>query len=147
MSLFEQFIGLNIDDPKAWFSKAEAILGQSAVMDYWTRRLSFSGKPQESETVLIGAGRIAAILSNVVIPFLAASGVRITPLLDFLPPEEDNSLIRRTAFVLFGRDHNPALYQNGLRQQGLLQIFNDFCLNNKTACADCRFAEALSKLL
>jgi hypothetical protein len=96
-----------------------------------------------SQIEMIGAGRVAAMVSNVVIPFLAASGTDISPLLQHLPPEENNNLIRRTAYSLFGRDHNPALYHTGLRQQGLIQIFHDFCLNNKTACRDCRFAEAL----
>jgi hypothetical protein len=28
-------------------------------------------------------------------------------------------------------DHNPALYADGLRQQGMLQLFHDFCLPNR----------------
>ena len=60
-----------------------------------------------------------------------------------IPPSESISAPMRTmANRLFGRDHNPgALYSaDGLRQQGLLQIFSDFCLNVRGDCAGCRFA-------
>ena len=49
---------------------------------------------------------------------------------------------------LFGRDHNPALYRaSGLMTQGLLEIWNYFCLSSKTQCADCAFAAALRESL
>jgi hypothetical protein len=135
--------GLCATEPEKWFRAAGELLRQSSRMDYWARRLSFSGKPQEKDIEIIGEGRVAAMLSNVVIPFLAATGCDIAALLPHLPQEENNSLIRRMAYALFGRDHNPSLYGTGLRQQGLLQIFHDFCLSDKTACRDCRLAEAL----
>jgi hypothetical protein len=130
-------------DAEKWFRGAAESLRLRTRMDYWARRLSFSGKPQEKEIEIIGEGRIAAILSNVMIPFLAASGCDVAALLPHLPPEENNSLIRRMAYALFGRDHNPSLYGTGLRQQGLLQVFHDFCLSDKTACRNCRLAETL----
>jgi hypothetical protein len=79
-----------------------------------------------------------------VIPFLAAEGLPVAHLLPALPAEEDNSLLRQTAHALFGRDHNPAFYRDGLKQQGLLQIFYDFCLNNRTACRECALVPALA---
>ena len=36
--------------------------------------------------------------------------------------------IREAAHQLLGPDHNPAMYRSGLRQQGLLQIYFDFCV-------------------
>jgi hypothetical protein len=142
-ALLTSFDNLNSFAPEDWYRKAEAVLQQGSQMDFWKRRLSFSGKPQDTPAEMIGAGRIAAMLSNVVIPFMAASGVDIEPLLQHLPPEENNNIIRRTAYALFGRDHNPSLYRTGLRQQGLIQIFHDFCLNSKTGCGDCLLPEAL----
>jgi hypothetical protein len=57
---------------------------------------------------------------------------------------------RRLSIVcqrLFGeteraREHIRFLYQ----QQGLLQIFEDFCLADATNCANCRFPEMIAKL-
>ena len=91
----------------------------------------------------MGRRRAAAILSNVVVPFLATAGASVDPLVHRLPPEQDNSVMRRTAFALFGRDHNPAMYESGLRQQGILQIFHDFCLPDRSGCSTCALATAL----
>jgi hypothetical protein len=65
-------------------------------------------------------------------------------LLHHLPPEDDNRFIRHTAHSLFGHDHNPALYRTGLRQQGLLQLFHDFCLNSRECCGACTLPRALA---
>ena len=133
---------LDTAKPALWLKKASARLEESA-MDYWTRRLSLGGKLQKAPVALLGPGRVAAMLSNVIVPFLAATGRKVAPLLNELPAEEDNNLIRHTAFALFGRDHNPASYQAALRQQGLLQIFHDFCLNNRSACRECGLVSGL----
>ena len=141
--LLVQLNGLSMANPESWFKKAAALI-EEPTMKYWRRRLSLGGKPQPSDAALLGSGRVAAILSNVVIPFLASTGADIGPLLNSLPAEEDNNLIRQTAFALFGRDHNPAFYHTGLRQQGLMQIFHDFCLNNRSACRDCALSRTLA---
>ena len=135
---------VTITAAKPWFKEAEALFQSSGATGYWKNRLTFSAAPQKKETALIGRQRIGAILSNAVIPHLAATGVDTTPLLSQVPPEHDNNILRQTAFALFGRDHNPALYRDGLQQQGLLQIFHDFCLNNKTGCSGCRLTSALT---
>jgi len=130
-------------NPESWFRKARILFETTARMEYWQRRLSFSGQRRSRDTALVGAGRIATILSNVVVPFFAAVGVTVTPVLELLPGEEDNNLIRQTAYALFGRDHNPAMYHSGLKQQGLLQVFHDFCMKSKSGCRDCALLPAL----
>lgn len=115
---------------------------------YWQRRLALAGKPQAAPIALMGEGRIAALISNVIIPLLAASGNRsvISPaFLRHLKPEEDNQILRQTANNLLSPDHNPALYRTGLRQQGLIQIFHDFCLTDRSQCDDCALLEMLKK--
>lgn len=42
-----------------------------------------------------------------------------------------NSVIRETAYTLFGPDHSPKLYRTALARQGLIQIFNDFILTGR----------------
>jgi hypothetical protein len=134
---------LDRDRPAAWYRAACALIQDTARMEYWDNRLAFSGKRNRSRTALVGRARAAAIISNAWVPFLAAQNRDVTPLLDRLSAEQDNALIRQTAFSLFGRDHNPAFYQSGLRQQGLLQIFHDFCINTRVGCPDCPLAAAL----
>lgn len=114
---------------------------------YWNLHLALGGRRQPC-SALVGERRAAAILSNVILPFLAATGrldVVRANLLRHIPAEEDNSLVRETALHLLGPDHNPSVYRTGLRQQGLLQIFHDFCLNNRAGCGACPMLKALEE--
>ncbi|MDD5678333.1 MAG: DUF2851 family protein [Kiritimatiellae bacterium] len=123
-------------------------LFQPEANHYWQRRLALSGKVQTAPVSLMGEGRAAAIVLNVLVPFLAAlgkHGVLSPAFLRRLPPEEDNQIIRQTAHNLLGPDHNPALYRSGLRQQGLIQIFNDFCLTDRSLCDQCALLNSLKK--
>jgi hypothetical protein len=89
---------------------------------------------------LLGRSRATAILINVIVPFLAAAGSR-TPfdagLLRALPDEPPNGIERTMALTLFGPDHPPSLHRGSLHRQGLVQIFQDFCLNDRSRCASC----------
>ncbi|MEI6563283.1 MAG: DUF2851 family protein [bacterium] len=134
--------------------KSSLILWNSLLRDlqsagehsYWAWRGSFSKPRHCSPEALIGPGRAASILNNVLIPWLAATNSSPTDslLLAVLPSEDENRLIKHTAHALFGHDHTPALYHSGLRQQGLLQIFHDFCLNSRNGCGACHLPNALA---
>lgn len=131
--------------PDSWLRDAEQQLSRLPE-SYWSRRLTLGGKLSPESVGLIGESRIAALLINVVVPFLAASGggaalarsARVE-----LPAEADNRILRQTAENLFGPDHSASLYRTGLRRQGLIQIFHDFCLNDRSRCASCEFQERL----
>lgn len=129
--------------PETWFRSIGAIFKEAdAAFPFWRTHLGLAGKA-DGRVALLGPERVAAIVTNIVIPFLAACSVRIEPLLDLLPPEADNVLVRRTAHSLFGHDHNPAMYRHGLAQQGLIQIAHDFCLNARTGCPGCGLTGAI----
>jgi len=138
---------LDTADARQWYARAAEILCFSGAIPYWSRRLSLGGAPAKNDVALLGSRRIAAIVYNVFLPTVRAVGRKTDHLLPLMPAEEDNSLIRRTAHTLFGPDHNPAFYRTGLRQQGLLQIFYDFCLNDRDGCRKCRLAAALGKTM
>lgn len=93
---------------------------------------------------LMGKGRAAAILANVVTPWaIAARHIPAAP--DWLPPEDISEPVRLTAFRMFGRDHNPSAWYagNGIHIQGLIQIHRDFCLQVHPDCGECRLTESL----
>jgi len=143
--LATQILAVPTSDGAAWFAATSALFAAAdAAFPFWQQREALA-KAGRSSVTLIGAERVSAILSNVVIPFLAAKGIPIEPLVEHLPPEADNALVRQTAHALFGHDHNPAVLRNGLRQQGLLQVFHDFCLNSKRGCANCALVEAIQR--
>ncbi len=134
-------------DPAADWVRATIRLFEPRDPDgYWGRRCVFGGAVQAEETALVGTGRAASMLVNVVVPLLAAAGRDGVDRPDFLaalPPEPENALATHMAHRLFGRDHNPALYRSALRQQGLLQILHDFCLDDRSRCATCPLPGAL----
>ena len=91
---------------------------------FWSTHVGWTGKEQKAE--LVGKGRMQAIELNVFIPFRLAKGEGAA--LESLPAEPMNSVIRETAYTLFGPDHSPKLYRSAVARQGLIQIFNDFIL-------------------
>jgi hypothetical protein len=96
---------------------------------FWTEHVGWTGTPKKAE--LVGKGRLQAIELNVFIPFRLVKGD--SSALDSLHVEPVNSVIKETAYTLFGPDHSPKLYRSALARQGLIQIFNDFVLTGRTA--------------
>lgn len=134
-----QIAGLPPDNARQWLAKILKLI-QSPTGGYWGRRFAMGQKPCSNDIALVGDHRAAAIISNVIIPFaigLHPQKLPLAGLFALMPPEEDNAIIRQAAFNLLGPDHNPALYRNGLLQQGLIQIFHDYCLSDRSNCAEC----------
>jgi len=94
---------------------------------FWNNRLGWTGKEKPAE--LVGKDRLNAIELNVLVPYRLAKGEEST--LKNLPGEPMNSVIRETAYTLFGPDHSPKLYRTALARQGLIQIFNDVILTGR----------------
>ncbi len=116
---------------------------------YWPNRLSFSSAPTKEPVALVGKSRAQAILVNLLLPAFAAMGAPAEAwksLIEDLPAEETNELIKQTALRLFGQDHAPRLYRSGLRRQGLIQIHHDYCLGDRTLCAACPLPSTLKSI-
>ena len=136
---------LTVIDGVTWHAKALECLTARCAWSFWNVRLTLTSAPEKKETALLGTSRAAAIVTNVLLPFAAAEGTLPDGASVRLPPEDISAPMRLTALYLFGRDHNPAaLYaDNGLLQQGLLQVYLDFCLNAKPGCDACALCDAL----
>ncbi len=91
-----------------------------------------------AERRIVGHGRGAAVIANIVLPWAMAEG-RVAEPPEWLPPEDVSWPVRLTAFRLLGRDHNPAAFysRNGLFIQGLIGIHREFCLPIHPECAAC----------
>ena len=135
-----------VRDPRGAPAKNLLALFDLPDAPYWSRRLSFANAPVQEPVALVGKSRAQAILVNLLLPAFAALGAPAEAwksLIDALPAEEPNELIRQTALRLFGQDHSPRLYRSGLRRQGLIQIHHDYCLGDRTLCAACPFPKTL----
>lgn len=96
--------------------------------NHWSTHINW--KSRCKPTSLVGAARANAIVTNILVPWRAATGE--TPLnLEKLPTEPSNSIIRQTAHALFGPDHTPKIYRTALARQGLIQIFHDYLIPHR----------------
>ena len=128
-----------LDEVAAWIS------GLSH--PFWDYHFTLSSDPTVRPICLLGETRINEILANVIHPMLVSSDQADWESYKKIRAELSN---RRLAIVcrrLFGeidraREHVRFLYQ----QQGLLQIFEDFCLADTTNCAGCQFPKMIAKL-
>lgn len=96
--------------------------------NFWAARTTW--KSTCAPHALVGPPRADAILVNILVPFRAATG-RPLPDLATLPAEPANSILRQTAYALFGPDHTPKTYRSALARQGLIQVFHDYLLTRR----------------
>ncbi len=146
-SFHDALSALDAARPERWYPAAAGLITDTPAPAFWDHRLSWGRPPVDFTVALIGESRLNAITINILLPFLAATGHDIRPLLARLPAESSNALARQTAHALLGRDHNPSLHGTGLRRQGLLQIFHDFCITHAADCQACPFPQALQEFV
>ena len=123
--------------------------------EYWSRHYTLGGKLQPQPIELIGAARAQEIVTNIVLPFVAAYAAsrnddrlqsQAKAQFDELRPADDNRLARLATHQLFGTTRVMRRYVQTTRaQQGLLQILQDFCFNDKSVCRQCRFPELVRR--
>jgi hypothetical protein len=95
---------------------------------------------------LVGESRIAEILANVLLPFFLAEGADVWTAYEKLPARLSNRRLKTGAARLFGGDPRCSHFTRTIaQQQGLLQIYEDFCLQDNSDCAQCPFPEQMRK--
>jgi hypothetical protein len=138
------------DDKGAARTLCRALTGMFdlSAPSYWTPRARLGGRKGKSQR-LIGESRALTVVVDAVLPilFLCAHAHNNTALQASLlacyqaaPRLPDNHLLRYMSRRLLGRD--PALLSliTGARmQQGVLQVFDDFCDNDEGDCQGCAF--------
>jgi hypothetical protein len=95
---------------------------------------------------LVGESRIAELLANVLLPLFLAEGHEIWGVYEMLPARLSNRRLETGAARLFGGDPRRSLFTKTIaQQQALLQIYEDFCLQDNSDCAQCPFPEQMLK--
>ncbi len=114
---------------------------------YWDRHYSLGSKPTPKPVRIVGRDRLRDLLGNVVFP--GAIGISPDRWRDYLGlgGVASNQKLRRAALRLFGPDEQrrKLFTRYYHQQQGLLQIFEDFCLEDASDCRDCPFPEQLAQ--
>ena len=95
---------------------------------------------------LVGDSRVTEMLVNVFFPLAIAADPQRTIGFKNLPATLHNRRVEIAALRLFGESPlGTALLKNAAMQQGLLQIYEDFCMRDATDCAACLFPRQLAK--
>ncbi len=127
---------------------------QSLEHPFWNFHYTLTAKASPREMALIGESRAADILANVLFPFWAAHerntpdspSAQLWTEYTKLPAQLSNRRLETAATRLFGNDDRR---KNFLRtvanQQGLLQIYEDFCVRDNSDCFQCPFPEQMAK--
>lgn len=115
---------------------------------YWNHHYTLTSEPAPNEMALIGESRVAEILANLVFPLLLARDKHIFAEYEKLPVRLTNRRLETAVTRLFGNDPRRSDFVKTVaQQQGLLQIYEDFCLQDNSDCLHCPFPEQMQKWL
>ena len=113
---------------------------------FWARHYTLIAHASPEPMALIGGARIADILANVVFPFWEIEDRDIWKEFAKLRARLTNRRLETAATRLFGDDpRRPEFTRTVAQQQALLQIYEDFCLQDNSDCAQCPFPEQMAK--
>jgi hypothetical protein len=108
---------------------------------FWSHHYTFQGEPSARPVALLGSERAAELLVNV---FLPAAGDWET-LLRMRAPERNRRSRIAAARLLAQRPDVHALLGDAVNQQGMLQLYEDFCSRDATDCIGCPFPETVRR--
>jgi len=121
---------------------------------FWNFHYTLTSEPSPKEMALIGEARAADILANVLFPFWTTHEVKtsVSPSTKLwteyakLPAQLTNRRVETAATRLFGNDPRRKEFLRTIaHQQGLLQIYEDFCMQDDSDCSQCPFPEQMRK--
>jgi len=121
--------------------------------DYWRFRACFGPPAFARPMRLVGPTRAAAVLVNAAIPLLlalsqgrehASKEATLHRIFCALPPASDNAVTRYMKARMFADERRARdTVRSERRQQGLIQLFRDFCGTDAGTCETCGFLAAL----
>lgn len=136
---------LRLLDPDRRFSPG-AFSGFLAGLEhsFWNWHHTLASRRSTRRMALVGESRALDILANCIFPLRHGYDDEVWSTYEGLPARLENGSSRRAILRLFGRRTDAARFASRLhQQQGLLQIYQDFCLADQSECADCPFPEQL----
>jgi hypothetical protein len=129
-------------------------LFQAIEHPFWNFHYTLTAAASPKKMALIGDSRVADILANVLFPFWVAhnaeastpQSTRLWSEYAKLPAQLSNRRLETAATRLFGNDsRRQEFLKTVAHQQGLLQIYEDFCMQDNSDCAQCPFPEQMAQ--
>jgi len=131
---------------------------------FWKCHYTMTADASLEPMALVGESRVVDILANVIFPFWRAEDIRhgesvqrridpstplgtsVWPEYAKLPARLTNRRLETAATRLFGAGPRRREFTKTVaHQQALLQIYEDFCLQDNSDCAHCPFPEQMAK--
>jgi hypothetical protein len=95
---------------------------------------------------LVGASRVTEMMANVFYPWAILEHPEKWEEYKAMSAELSNRTVQVAAARLFATDPRQAeLLKSMAMQQGLLQIYEDFCMQDETDCAACLFPRQVAQ--
>lgn len=110
---------------------------------FWSHHATLPAQPFPQRQVLLGEDRILSILYNVIWPLGHHSGETLSRWLRHCPHPTPNQKTRLAAVRLLSSHSFESLEPDLIEHEGLLQIYQDFCSQDLTQCAECSFPKFL----
>ncbi|MDB6146377.1 MAG: hypothetical protein JWO45_41, partial [Spartobacteria bacterium] len=111
---------------------------------FWKFHYTLTSEPTPKEMALIGESRSAEIIANVLFPLWLSQDIDIWADYAALPSRLSNRRLETAATRLFGNDPRRTDFLGTVaNQQAMLQIYEDFCLQDDSDCAHCPFPEQM----
>ena len=114
---------------------------------FWDNHYTLKSSPTARPQALLGKSRTEEFLINTLFPLAldSPSARKAWEIFERRPAPSPNQKVKRCAERLFGTStRSKPWLKLAWQQQGLLQIYQDFCLEDVSGCADCPFPEQLS---
>ena len=117
---------------------------------FWDVHYTLNSGRTERPLALIGQARATEMLANVLFPRAIASRPERWAEYERLPAAQSNRRIETAAARLFVGGEAAAAepawtVKTAMQQQGLLQIYEDFCLQDNSDCEHCTFPERVKQ--
>ena len=112
--------------------------------EYWDHHYTLTSARSAKRMALVGETRVAEMLANVFFPRAVLYDPSRWTDFEKLPAVLDNRRAGIAALRVFGGNPECATFlKTAASQQGMLQIYDDFCALDSSDCAQCRFPEQL----
>ena len=116
---------------------------------FWDHHYTLASAPTARPLALIGATRATEMLANVFFPLAIAALPARWAEYQKLPAASTNRRVETALVRLFHLDGNSASRsewtKTAVHQQGILQIYEDFCLQDDSGCENCPFPERVNR--
>ena len=116
---------------------------------FWSHHYTLASKRMDKPVALVGGTRATEMLANVFFPLAVAARPERWAEYQKVPAPATNRRVETAVVRLFGVDVETAgsteWAGTALHQQGILQIYEDFCLQDDSNCENCPFPERVGR--